>query len=82
MSKEVDFFFTHNGVEVPAKRLVVWIPEPVHRAIKAEAISMATEMGAIVSAIVEDHFAEHDVFVDWPDPVTAPETVPEKVDAG
>jgi len=71
---EDKFFFTHNGVEIPAKRLVCWIPEPLHRAIKAEAVSMAMEMGAIVASIVEENFQEHDVFVDWPEP--------EKADAG
>jgi hypothetical protein len=77
MAKNEEFFFRHNGVEVPAKRLVCWLPEPVHRAIKAEAVSAGCEMGAVVSGIIEEDFARQGVFIDWPDPEPA-----EKVDAG
>lgn len=68
------FVFVHDGVEVPAKRLVVWIEEPLHRAIKAEAVTMGVDMGAVISSIVKSAFAEGGVYIDWPDP--------EKADAG
>lgn len=68
MRAKDEHFFVHNGVEVPAKRLVCWIPEPLHRAIKSQAVSYGIDMGAVVYLNVEQVFREEDVWIDWPDP--------------